>query len=157
GCSAIGPCVLPLDDHGRPLRPAILYGIDTRAIDEVAELTGQLGAGWIIAQTGSALSSQAAGPKILWLRRHEPHLSAHTRHILTSTSYLVYRLTGQIVIDHYTATAYGPLYNLHQLGWEPRSLALVCDTQLLPTLAWTTALAGRVTEDAARETGLARG
>src|SRR5207302_7370363 len=29
--SGIGPAVLPLDARGRPLRPAILYGIDTRA------------------------------------------------------------------------------------------------------------------------------
>src|SRR3989304_4046390 len=33
GLSAIAPCVLPLDWRGRPLRPAILYGIDTRAAD----------------------------------------------------------------------------------------------------------------------------
>jgi hypothetical protein len=38
GASAIGPCVLPLDEQGRPLRPGILYGIDTRAGAEVAQL-----------------------------------------------------------------------------------------------------------------------
>ena len=31
GISGVGPCLLPLDASGRPLRPAILYGIDTRA------------------------------------------------------------------------------------------------------------------------------
>ena len=30
GCSAIGPCMLPVDPEGKPLRPAVLYGIDTR-------------------------------------------------------------------------------------------------------------------------------
>src|SRR5689334_16657037 len=29
--SGIGPCLLPADASGQPLRPAILYGIDTRA------------------------------------------------------------------------------------------------------------------------------
>ena len=31
GVSALGPCVLPAGADGRPLRPAILYGIDSRA------------------------------------------------------------------------------------------------------------------------------
>jgi xylulokinase len=29
--SGIGPCLLAADENGAPLRPAILYGIDTRA------------------------------------------------------------------------------------------------------------------------------
>ena len=30
-CSAIGPCMLPVDAQGEPLSNAILYGVDTRA------------------------------------------------------------------------------------------------------------------------------
>ncbi|HMN28458.1 MAG TPA: FGGY family carbohydrate kinase, partial [Caldilineaceae bacterium] len=59
-CSAISPCVLPLDESGRPLRPAILYGIDTRAIEEIAELNTQLGAQSIIDTGGTELSAQSA-------------------------------------------------------------------------------------------------
>jgi xylulokinase len=157
GCSAIGPCVLPVDADGHPLRPGILYGIDTRAMDEVGQLTRTLGANWIVEKTGSVLSSQAAGPKILWIQRHEPDVWARTRHVMTSTSYLVYRLTGQVSIDHYTAIAYGPLYNLHQRDWAPRALKYICDEELLPKLDWTTAVAGEVTAKAAKETGLAVG
>ncbi len=157
GCSAIGPCVLPVDAGGGPLRPAILYGIDTRASAEVAELTARLGEGWVLDQTGSALSSQAAGPKILWLRRHEPDLWKKAARVMTSTSWLVFRLTGRVVIDHYTAAAWGPLYNLNSRGWDPRALDLVCSADLLPELDWSAALAGRVSRRAAAETGLAEG
>ena len=38
GTSAIGSCVLPIDEDGKPLRPGILYGIDTRAMDEIKQL-----------------------------------------------------------------------------------------------------------------------
>ena len=41
--SGIGPCQLPADADGQPLRPAILYGVDTRAYKEVAELTEKYG------------------------------------------------------------------------------------------------------------------
>lgn len=157
GCSAIGPCVLPVDRDGRPLRPAILYGIDTRAAAEVAELTRALGEEWVLEQTGSALSSQAAGPKILWLRRREPELWNKVARVMTSTSWLVYRLTGRVVIDHYTAAAYGPLYNLHSREWDGRALEAVCDAALLPELDWSARLAGRLSRQAAAETGLAEG
>src|ERR1700737_3685338 len=46
GCcvSGFGPFLLPTDSRGEPLRPAILYGIDTRASREIEELTQQFGA-----------------------------------------------------------------------------------------------------------------
>ncbi len=157
GCSAIGPCVLAVDRDGRPLRPAILYGIDTRASAEARELTERLGEEWVLDQTGSALSSQAGGPKILWLRRHEPEVWKKVARLMTSTSYLVHRLTGRAVIDHYTAAAYGPLYNLHARDWDPRALDLVCERSLLPDLEWSARLAGRLSREAAAETGLAEG
>src|SRR5581483_4902125 len=72
--SGIGPAVLPIDARGRPLRPAILYGIDTRAGAEIAELTARFGESAILSCCGSALTTQAPGPKILWLRRHEPEV-----------------------------------------------------------------------------------
>ncbi len=37
GVSGMGPCALLTDADGTPLRPAILYGVDTRAS---AEITG---------------------------------------------------------------------------------------------------------------------
>ncbi len=44
GVSGLGPAFVPLDAHDRPLRPAILYGIDTRASAEIEELTERYGA-----------------------------------------------------------------------------------------------------------------
>jgi xylulokinase len=41
--SGIGACLLPADEAGRPLRPAILYGIDTRAEREIEELGERYG------------------------------------------------------------------------------------------------------------------
>src|SRR4030066_404025 len=38
GVSAIGACVLPVDENGKPLRPGILYGVDTRAVSQIEEL-----------------------------------------------------------------------------------------------------------------------
>ena len=157
GCSAIAPCVLPVGADGRPLRPGILYGIDTRAVAEINHLTNSLGEDWILHHTGSSLSSQSAGPKILWIQRNEPDVWEKTRRVMTSTSYLVYRLTSRVVMDHYTATTYAPIYSLQQVGWTQPGLDAVCKEELLPDLDWTSAIAGRVTQQASTETGLAVG
>jgi len=157
GVSAIGPCVLPVDEKGRALRPAILYGIDTRASREISELTAALGAEWIRRTGGTVLSSQSAGPKILWLRKHEPNIWSRTWKIMGSTTYLVFRLTGEVVLDHYTASFFQPLYNLHTRRWEQRACRQVCPEEMLPDLDWTASIAGSLRPEAAGETGLAEG
>ena len=157
GTSAIGPCMLPIDADGEPLMNAVLYGVDTRAAEEIEELTAQIGADTILERTGNALTSQSIGPKILWLRRKRPDLFARTAKILTSTSYLVYRLTGRITIDHYSAANTSPLYDADALAYSDALTKDIVDLDMLPEALWTTDIAGGVTAKAAEETGLAEG
>jgi xylulokinase len=157
GVSAIAPCVLPVDREGRPLRPGILYGIDTRASAEVADLEQELGREAIFAHSALHLSSQAAGPKILWLRRHEPDVWDRTETILTGSGYLVFKLTGGKVIDAYTATAYAPLFDIHARTWSDEMTRPITPLAKLPRVAWSTEVVGQVTATAAQETGLAAG
>lgn len=154
--SAIGPCMLPVNAAGRPLMNAVLYGVDTRATDEIADLNATIGSDRILEVSGNALTSQAVGPKILWLIRNRPDLWARTARIHTSTTYLTYRLTGQEVIDHYTAANFAPLYDIARQDWTGE-LADFCPPERLPRLMWSTEIAGHVTQSAARDTGLAPG
>ena len=155
--SAIGPCLLPLDKHGRPLRKGILYGVDTRAGKEIDILNEQLGEETIFDFSGMALTSQAIGPKILWLQRHEPEVWAETAHLTTASSYLVYRLTGEQVMDRHTASHYMPLIDIKALEWSPRFADAVAPLTMLPRLAWSDEVAGEITAEAAEETGLKAG
>lgn len=154
--SAIGPCMLPVDAAGTPLMNAVLYGVDTRASAEIELLNAEIGADSIFETCGNALTSQSVGPKILWFRRHCPDLFARTACILSATSYLTFRLTGQFAIDHYTAASFSPLYDVTRLNWINDRSSIIPVTQL-PRLGWATDIAGHVTARAARETGLAAG
>ena len=109
--SGIGPCMLPVNAKGEPLMNAVLYGVDTRAAREIDELNAEIGAERILDYCGNALTSQSVGPKILWLKNNRPEIYAATHKILTCSSYLVFRLTGEYVIDHYTAANNTPLYS----------------------------------------------
>ncbi len=157
GVSAIGPCMLPLDRAGRPVRPGILYGIDTRAGAEILQLERDIGDQDLFDAAGMTLSSQAVGPKILWFRNHEPELWRLTARITTASSYLTYRLTGEHVIDRHTASHFLPLTDIHHLDWSGRWADAVLDGRALPRQAWSDELAGTVTASAAAETGLAEG
>lgn len=95
GTSAIGPCMLPLDDAGEPLMNAVLYGVDARARQEIRDLTEEIGNDRIFQTCGNVLTTQSVGPKIFWLKRNRPDLFARTRSIVTSTTDLVRRLTGR--------------------------------------------------------------
>jgi xylulokinase len=155
--SAIGPCMLPVDAEGAPLMNAVLYGVDTRAAAEIEELTARIGADTILDRCGNALTSQSVGPKILWLARNRPEIWERTAKVLTSTSYLTFRLTGDYVIDHYTAANFSPLYDVGTQDWTDDLAPGLIDRARLPRLMWSSEIAGHVTAAAAAETGLAEG
>ena len=154
--SAIGPCMLPVDARGAPLMNGVLYGVDTRATAQIAALNTAIGSARILEICGNALTSQSVGPKILWLKDTHPDVFARTDKILTSTSYITWKLTGEHVIDHYTAANFSPLYDVGKLDWTD-DLADFLPLDRLPKLMWSTDIAGHVTAAAAAETGLAIG
>lgn len=155
--SAIGPCMLPLDKAGKPLRKGILYGVDTRASAEIEHLNVGLGEENIFNFSGMALSSQAIGPKILWMKNNEPDLWLQVDHITTASSYLIYKLTGEKVIDRHTASHFMPLVNGETLKWQDKLDSQLFDTNKLPRMGWSDALAGQVNSNGAEQTGLKLG
>jgi xylulokinase len=157
GVSAIGPTVVPTDERGIALRPSILYGIDTRATAQIAALNRELGEDQIVRVHNNSLSSQMTGPKIRWLADNEPEIYRRAHMFATATSYLVHRLTGRWATDFYTAIGFGPMFDVHQAAYNPATTLPIVELERLAPLAWPTDLAGTITAEAARATGLREG
>ncbi len=155
--SAMGPCLVVTDENLTPLRPAILYGIDARAVDEIRELTEEFGAEAIFRDAGKVLSSQAVGPKLRWLRNREPEVFARARNWHSLNSFILAKLTGELVLDHHTASQCDPLYDLRGNRWHPDRYAAVAGHLPQPRLAWPAEVSGRVHRPAAEATGLPEG
>jgi xylulokinase len=155
--SAIGPCLLPVDREGRPLRPAILYGVDTRASDQIERLNAEYGRERLLELGGMRLTSQAVGPKILWLRENEPEVYRQSARFLTASSYLVFRLTGEYVIDRHTASHFNPLIDIDSLEWDGRFASGIALLEQLPGLRWSNEVVGPISAAAGAETGLPPG
>ncbi|MGP4004998.1 FGGY-family carbohydrate kinase [Streptomyces sp. 4N124] len=154
GVSGMGPCVLLTDERDVPLRPAVLYGVDTRSVRQIRRIEERLGAEEIIRRSGSALTTQAAGPKIASIADEEPDLYARARRLYMPSSWLVRKLTGNYVLDHHSASQCTPLYDTLAGEWYAPWAAEVAPGIDLPPLRWSGETAGTVTAEAARETGL---
>ncbi|MBA2712370.1 MAG: FGGY-family carbohydrate kinase [Rubrobacteraceae bacterium] len=152
--SGIGPCFLAAGKDGHPLRPGILYGVDTRASREVEELTERYTEEKIIERCGNPLTSQSVGPKIAWLRRNEPEVWDETRYFFMSHTFVAYRLTGEYVLDHCAAGMCEPLYDHKQRRWIKEWADEVAPGLKLPDLRWPAEIAGEITQEAAEATGL---
>ena len=154
---AIGPSLLPADGDGNALRPGILYGIDSRATAEIDELNDRYGAENIISECGSLLTSQSVGPKVLWIRNHEPEIWARTRHIFMAHTFVVHRLTGAYVLDHHSASTCAPMYDYRAMRWDPERSRDIVQDRTLPDLLWPSDVAGRVTREGATRSGIRKG
>jgi xylulokinase len=155
--SGVGPCLVLCDDHLRPLRPAILYGVDTRASAEIEAMTAEFGEQNIFERAGTLLSSQAVGPKLEWVRRHEPEVFERATRWYGSNSYITAKLTGEYVMDHHTASQCDPLYAIREFDWNQQWAQRICGHLPLPRLVWPSEVAGTVSPKAAAATGVQAG
>jgi len=57
GISTIGACVLPVDKDDKPLRPGILYCVDTRAIKQIEELENEYSRDALVEIGGTRLTT----------------------------------------------------------------------------------------------------
>ena len=155
--SGIGPCALVTDERDRPLRPGILYGIDTRAAVEIAEIAREIDEASLREHAGNTPTTQSVGPKLRWIARHDPDAWNAARRLYSASSFIVERLTGEYVMDHYTASASDPLYDLLTHDWWARGWGAAAARLEPPRLAWPGEIVGMVTPAAAAATGLSIG
>ncbi|MBN9214929.1 MAG: sugar kinase [Microbacterium sp. SCN 70-200] len=154
GVSGMGPCVLLVDEAGEPVRPAILYGVDTRATEQVERMTASLGVREITRVAGSTLTSQAAGPKIVWTAENEPEAYARARRLFMPASWLAFQLTGAYVLDHQSASQCTPLYDVERESWHLPWWDRFAAGLEPPALRWAGEIAGTVTAGASAATGI---
>ena len=154
GVSGMGPCVLLTDSQDEPVRPAILYGVDSRATEQIASMRAELGDEAIARVGGSLLSSQAGGPKLLWIAQNEPASYARAKRLFMPASYLARKLTGAYSLDHQSASQMTPLYDIEHERWHDENWNRYAPGIEQPPLYWAGDVVGEVTASAAAQTGL---
>jgi xylulokinase len=146
--------VVLTEASGRPGRPAILWP-DTRSLpqlDEYRHLDEQQRHG-----LANPYVTGMAGPSLLWLREHEPHIYATARWALQPKDWFRLQLTGEVATDPSDASA-TLLFDLIQDDWAwdvVETLQLRAD--LLAPILPSGSVAGSLRPDVARVLGLPAG
>ncbi len=156
GFSAAMHGVLCVDAHGEPISHVLTW-MDRRA-HEIAERWRADGtAQALYAQTGAPMHPMLPVAKLRWLAEHEPELVARTARFVGLKELLVYRWTGEWLVDHGIASATG-MFALTTRAWHPAALeAAGVDAEKLSTPAAPTTALRTFRPAIARELGIAAG
>ncbi|EOA02907.1 xylulokinase [Herbaspirillum frisingense GSF30] len=146
-----------LDQHYRPLRPAILWN-DQRnqaEADRITQAAGGLTS--LLAHTGNRMLVGYTGGKLLWMQQHEPQWYEQLRVALNPKDYLRYVLTGEIATEVSDASGTG-LFDVRRRQWATELIALVgLDSAHLPACFESQVVSGHVHAQAAAMFGIAAG
>lgn len=157
GLSGHNDGLYAVDAGLRPVRPAIL-ATDSRAHLESARLRGGAAGRKALRLTGQLPSPVSPASVLLWLREHEPQSMERMTWALSCKDWLRVRLVGEVATDATDASA--AFTDLRTRDWSDMALALYGLSEvraMLPTIKASDAVAGVVSADAARLTGLEPG
>ena len=148
-------CVLA-DRQGASLRNAIIWA-DSRAGEEEAFLRDCMPPERFYRITGHRPAAFYSLAKLLWVKKHEPNIFARAHKMLNAKDFIIHRLTGRFVTDYSDASSTN-LLDIEKKDWSAEILEKAgISRDLLPELHSSLDTVGRVTEEAARLTGLRPG
>ena len=145
-----------LDAYNRPLRKGILWN-DARSGPYISEWAknGILSEAFKI--SGNYYYTGDCGPITKWLMDNEPQTAKQVAAALFPTDWIAYKLTGKLRIVEGDASS---LFDMHSRTYSDKLFDLLEISAMrhgFPTPASSMEVAGEVTTEAARETGLKAG
>lgn len=153
--SGQGAALVLLDADGAPVRDALIH-LDQRAAAQARELDGgRFGAG-VRRASGNVVAAWNVSAKVAWLRAHEPERLASASTLTSAAGFLLRRLCGRPV-QSVSDAGVSDLFDLGRRDWSAElrdELGLAAG--LLPEVVPATQEVGRLSEEAARATGLPR-
>jgi sugar (pentulose or hexulose) kinase len=153
------PALVALDHEMRPLYPALTH-LHRASQPQSKELAARIGkARWLATAGNLPVPGGISISAMHWLAACRPHVVADAAHWVHLHSVILYSLTGNLVTDP-TQAAYTGLYDVpHAGGWLDREWLemLGVRREQLPEILPSASIAGRLTPQAAAQSGLKQG
>ena len=151
--------VVNLDEHGEPLRPAIIW-LDQRRTEGLPPLSGFWGAAFALAGASETVAYLQAEGEGNWIRTHQPEIWKKTHKFLLLSGYLTYLMTGSFVDSVGCQVGYIP-FDYKNQRWEGKHgwkwQAVPVDPKMLPDMIIQAQTLGKITAKAAEATGIPAG
>ncbi|MBC3863643.1 FGGY-family carbohydrate kinase [Undibacterium jejuense] len=151
--------MINLDQHGKPLRPAITW-LDQRRTDVVPAVNPLWLTAFKIAGVSDTINFFRGEAETNWIKEHQPDIWDKTAHYLMLSGYLNYRLCDKFIDSIGSQVGYLPfdykaLKWAGKLDWKWQALAIKAET--LPELVAPGTIMGSITPEAAAQTGILAG
>ncbi len=160
--SAVAACgqmhgTVLVDDQGRLVRETAPLWNDKRTVEYVTAFERAHPPANYLADCANPAAPAWPGFKLQWLRDNDPEAWARTAAVIMPKDYINLKLTGEIAMDRTDGGA-SFLMDPRSGEWSDRMIGLLgLDRSKLAPLRNPVEILGRVTEGAARETGLLSG
>jgi xylulokinase len=160
-CSGIICGFVPIDEDWNPVGPYFPY-LDNRAKDEAIFVSKNLEPLWET-ENGTSIVGAFIPPMILrWLLKNEKGMMGQARKVVEGAHYVLGKLGGLkardafIDFSHLSGWLLG--YDGRSRNWSPRQLDILgIPLEILPRVVKPWDVVGRLTREAAEETGLTAG
>ena len=149
---------VPVDENFEPLRPCIIW-MDRRAQEETDWVKKNVSKEKLVSITGNYVDSYYGFTKIMWIRNNEPDIWKKIHKFVTPKDFVIYKLTGNLAIDHSSAGNLGGVYDLRNRSWsEEMSSILGIPLEKLPErITRSSEVVGNLKREFASVTGLLEG
>lgn len=151
--------VINLDEHGKPLRPAIIW-LDQRHARVDGPVKGPWGWLFKLARLEDTINRFREKIQANWIAQNQPEIWDKTRHFVLLSGYLNYRLTGEFRDSTGSQVGYLPFdYKKHRWA-APRDFkwkTMPVKRAMLPELVSPGSTLGHLTSEAASHLGLPEG
>ena len=145
-----------LDKQDKVIRPALIW-CDQRSQRQVDEINATLGRPNVLKWTANPVLTGFTLPKLLWVRDNEPKEFENVRKILLPKDYPRFKLTGEFATDVSDASGTA-LFDVSHRRWSEEMVSgLGLDRSILPQAYESREITGKITAEAAQQTGLKEG
>lgn len=151
--STQGGSIVPVDEKGEPLRPAIVW-MDKRAQEQMSLVLKLKGDEFFYRKTGWKLTSASCLAKIKWMGERETDIFKRTHKFLTTADYIHYKLTKEAAIDPTNGAMTG-LMDMERGLWDNELLDLAgIEAKRLAPVAKAGTVLGKLSGEAQAQMGL---
>ncbi|MBD3226542.1 MAG: carbohydrate kinase [Caldithrix sp.] len=148
--------VINLDKYGNPLRPAIVW-LDQRRTEDLPDIQGPWKYLFKVSGLSDTVHYLRAEAEANWIKTHQPQIWEKTAKYLFLSGYLTYKLTENFTDSVAAQVGYIPFDFKRQQWSRPydwKWQAIPVKKRMLPELVKPGQMLGKISEQAAEQTGL---
>lgn len=135
------------------IRKSIIW-CDGRTSEEIEYINSKVGKEKIIEITHGPIAAGFQTASILWIKKNEPDIYENIYKIILPKDYIRFKLTGEIATDITDAASTGIL-DANNGKWSDYIInKLEIEKSIYPNIYYPNEIAGYITEEASKETGL---